>query len=169
VYHAAGLLRLLGRLSEPRSEVVFAARLEAFLHFQRQERCLSPCTLHHYEICVGEFLNWVGRQGKPLEEVVLEDISGYFQSLAQRKLKRTSIALLPLRRVEALVPGRSRGTRCASHLSAGESSARSGMERRSTAACSLHGRFAQRDQGSCDAAGHCGVRRAQRRGAPPAP
>ena len=93
VYHASGLLRMLGRLRESRAEVAYAARLGAFLHFQRHERCLSPSTLHHYEICVGEFLNWIGREGKPLEEVSFEDISRYLQSLAQRKLKRTSIAL----------------------------------------------------------------------------
>lgn len=93
VYHAAGLLRMLGRLRESRPEVAYAARLDAFLHFQRQERCLSPSTLHHYERCVGEFLNWIDQQERPLEEVTLEDISGYLQSLMQRKLKRTSIAL----------------------------------------------------------------------------
>ena len=31
-------------------------------------------------MCVGEFLNWLDQQGKPLEEVTLEDISGYFQA-----------------------------------------------------------------------------------------
>jgi integrase/recombinase XerD len=93
VYHAAGLLRMLGRLRESRPEVAYAARLEAFLHFQRQERCLSPSTLHHYEKCVGAFLNWIDEQGKPLEEISLEDISRYFQSLIERRLKRTSIAL----------------------------------------------------------------------------
>lgn len=93
VYHATGLFRLLGSLRDSRPEVAYAERLAAFLHFQRHERCLSPSTLYHYKICVGEFLNWIGRQGKPLEEVTLEDISGYFQSLTQRKLKRTSIAL----------------------------------------------------------------------------
>jgi integrase/recombinase XerD len=93
VYHATGLLRLLGRLRESRPEAAYAARLGDFLEFQRHERCLSPSTLHHYEMCVGEFLNWIGRQRKPLEEVSLEDISEYFRALAQRKLKRTSIAL----------------------------------------------------------------------------
>jgi integrase/recombinase XerD len=93
VYHATGLLRLLGRLRESRPEAAYAARLGAFLEFQRHERCLSPSTLHHYQMCVGEFLNWIGRQRKPLEEVSLEDISEYFRALAQRKLKRTSIAL----------------------------------------------------------------------------
>jgi integrase/recombinase XerD len=93
VYHAAGLLRVLGRLRESRPEVAYAARLEAFLRFQRDERCLSPSTLHHYEKCVGAFLNWIDQQSRPLEETTLEDISRYFQSLTERKLKRTSIAL----------------------------------------------------------------------------
>jgi integrase/recombinase XerD len=93
VYHATGLLRLLGRLRDSRQEADYAARLDAFLLFQRQERCLSPSTLYHYEMCVGEFLNWIGQQEKPLEEVTLGDISGYSQSLMQRKLKRPSIAL----------------------------------------------------------------------------
>ena len=93
VYHATGLLRLLGRLCEAQPEVSYAARLGAFLHFQQHERCLSPSTLYHYKMCVGEFLNWIDQQEKPLEEVTLEDLSGYLQSLMQRKLKRTSIAL----------------------------------------------------------------------------
>ena len=93
VYHAAGLLRMLGRLRESRPEVAYVAWLDAFLQFQRYERCLSPSTLHHYERCVSEFLQWIDQQEKPLEEVTLEDISRYCQSLTQRKLKRTSIAL----------------------------------------------------------------------------
>jgi len=93
VHHATGLLRLFGRLHETRPVAAHAARLDTFLHFQRYERCLAPSTLHHYGICVGEFLNWLDQQGKPLEEVTLEDISSYVQALAQRKLKRTSIAL----------------------------------------------------------------------------
>ena len=93
VYHATGLLRLLGRLRDSRPEVAYAARLGTFLHFQQHERCLSTSTLRHYEKCVGEFFNWIGQQEKLLEDVTLEDISGYLQSLAQRRLKRTSIAL----------------------------------------------------------------------------
>jgi integrase/recombinase XerD len=93
VYHATGLLSLFGRLRESRREVPYAAQIDAFLDFQRHERCLAPSTLHHYEVCVGEYLAWLDRKGKPLEEVTLEDISGYFEALAQRKLKRTSIAL----------------------------------------------------------------------------
>jgi hypothetical protein len=44
VYHATGLLRPLGRLRESRPEAAYAARLGAFLDFQRHERCLSPST-----------------------------------------------------------------------------------------------------------------------------
>jgi integrase/recombinase XerD len=93
VYHVSGLLRMLGRLRESRPEGAYAAQLATFLHFQRKERCLSPSTLHHYEMCVGEFLNWIGQQEEPLEAISLEDISRYFQSLTERRLKRTSIAL----------------------------------------------------------------------------
>jgi integrase/recombinase XerD len=93
VYHATGLLRLLGRLHESHPDVAYGVRLDEFIHFQKHERCLAPSTLHHYQMCVGEFLNWLDGQGRPLEEVTLEEISGYFQTLAQRKLKRASIAL----------------------------------------------------------------------------
>jgi len=87
------LFRLLGRLCGSQPEAAYASRLGAFLDFQRYERCLSPSTLHHYEMCVGEFLSWIGQQGMPLEEITLEDVSGYIQSLTQRNLQRTSIAL----------------------------------------------------------------------------
>ena len=93
VHHATCLLRLLGRLQETRAEGGYAARLEEFLQFQRQQRGLSPSTLYHYEMCVGALLNWIAQQGTTLEEATLEDISSYFQTLSQRGLKRTSIAL----------------------------------------------------------------------------
>lgn len=93
VHHATCLLRLLGRLQETRAEGGYAARLEEFLQFQRQQRSLSHSTLYHYEMCVGAFLNWIARQDMLLEDVTLEALSGYFETLAQRRLKRTSIAL----------------------------------------------------------------------------
>ena len=71
VYHASGLLRMLGRLRESHAEVAYTARLGAFLHFQSMSGVFRQ-TLHHYEMCVGELLNWIGREGKPLEEVSLE-------------------------------------------------------------------------------------------------
>ena len=93
VFHATKWMRLLGRLREPEVKRPFAAETDEFLQFAVGERGLSPSTIRHYRVCVGEFLCWVERQSKALLEVTLEDLSSYLQVLAQRGLKRTSIAL----------------------------------------------------------------------------
>lgn len=93
VFHATNWMRLLGRLREPQVERPFAAEVDAFLEFSVTERGLSPSTIRHYRLYVGEFLSWVAQQGKTLLEITLEDLSSYFQMLAHRKLKRTSIAI----------------------------------------------------------------------------
>jgi site-specific recombinase XerD len=93
VFHATNWMRLLGRLLEPVIERPFAAETDAFLQFAINERGLSPSTIRHYRICVGEFLCWVDQHRKALLEVTLEDLSSYFQVLARRGLKRTSIVI----------------------------------------------------------------------------
>jgi site-specific recombinase XerD len=93
VFHATNWMRLLGRLREPEVKRPFAAETDAFLQFAVNERGLSPSTVRHYRVCVGEFLCWVEQQKKAVREVTLEDLSSYFRVLAQRGLKRTSIAL----------------------------------------------------------------------------
>jgi len=93
VFHATNWMRLLGRLWEPEVKRPFATETDAFLQFAVGERGLSPSTIRHYRVCVGEFLCWVERQNKALLDVTLEDFSSYFRVLAQRGLKRTSIAL----------------------------------------------------------------------------
>jgi integrase/recombinase XerD len=93
VFHATNWMRLLGRLREPEVKRPFAAETDAFLQFAVGERGLSPSTIRHYRVCVGEFLCWVDRQSKTLLEVTREDLSSYLQVLALRGLKRTSIAL----------------------------------------------------------------------------
>jgi len=93
VFHATNWMRLLGRLREPEVKRPFAVETDAFLQFAVGERGLSPSTIRHYRVCVGEFLCWVEQQKKALLEITLEDLSSYCQVLAQRGLKRTSIAL----------------------------------------------------------------------------
>jgi integrase/recombinase XerD len=93
VFHATNWMRLLGRLREPAVERPFAAETDAFLQFAVNERGLSPSTIQHYHLYVSEFLGWVDQQRKALLEVTLEDLSSYFRALAQRGLKRTSIAI----------------------------------------------------------------------------
>jgi site-specific recombinase XerD len=86
-------MRLLGRLREPAVERPFAAEADAFMQFTHAERGLSPSTIRHYRLYVGEFLSWVDSERKTLLDVTLEDISSYFRTLARRGLKRTSIAI----------------------------------------------------------------------------
>lgn len=93
VFHATNWVRLLGRLREPEVKRPFAGETDAFLQFAVNERGLSSSTIRHYRVCLGEFLCWVERQEKALLEITLEDLSSYFQVLARRGLKRTSIAL----------------------------------------------------------------------------
>ena len=68
VFHATNWTRLLGRLREPVIKRPFAAETDAFLQFAANERGLSPSTIRHYRLYVGEFLCWVDQQKKALLE-----------------------------------------------------------------------------------------------------
>jgi integrase/recombinase XerD len=92
VLHATKWLRLLGRLCEPQVEHPFALEREAFLRFQRLERGLAPITIDHYWQSIDELLIWLSREGKTLWDVTPDDIALHIQRIAERKLKRTSIA-----------------------------------------------------------------------------
>ena len=92
VFHATKWLRLLGRLCEPQAEPPFAFEREAFLRFQLYERGLAHITVDHYRRSIDEFLIRLDRQGKALCDVTPDDISLHIQTVAERKLKRTSIA-----------------------------------------------------------------------------
>jgi site-specific recombinase XerD len=71
----------------------FAAEMDDFLQFVVGERGLAPSTVQHYRLYIGEFLTWLDGYGKTLRNVTLDDVSCYFLTLSQRKLKRTSIAI----------------------------------------------------------------------------
>jgi hypothetical protein len=92
VFHATKWLRLLGRLYEPQVEHPFALEREAFLRFQLLERGLAPITIDHYQRSIDELLIRLDRQNKTLCDVTPDDVSLHIQSVAERKLKRTSIA-----------------------------------------------------------------------------
>jgi site-specific recombinase XerD len=92
VFHATKWLRLLGRLREPEVEHPFAMERGAFLQFGLCERGLAPATIDRYQQDLGEFLIRLDRQNKALCDVTPDDISLHLQTIAERKLKRTSIA-----------------------------------------------------------------------------
>lgn len=92
VFHATKWLRLLGRLHEPQAVHPFAMEREAFLQFLGSERGLAPITVDHYQREIDEFLIRVNRQSKALRDVTPDDIALHIQRVAERQLKRTSIA-----------------------------------------------------------------------------
>lgn len=92
VFHATKWLRLLGRLSEPQVEHPFATERDVFVRFLRSERGLAPITIDHYQREIDEFLIRLGRQSKALRDVTPDDITLHIQKIAERRLKRTSIA-----------------------------------------------------------------------------
>jgi site-specific recombinase XerD len=93
VFHATKWLHLLGRLRESPVQQPFPAEMGAFLRFLECERALSPSTMRHYRLYVGEFLCWLNESGRELSETTLDDMSCYINVLSQRKLKRTSLAI----------------------------------------------------------------------------
>ncbi len=92
VFHGTRWLRLLGRLCEPQVEHPFASEREAFLQYLRLERGLAPITIDHYWRSIDEFLISLARQSRTLCDVTPDDIALHIQRVAERKLKRTSIA-----------------------------------------------------------------------------
>ena len=84
VFHATSLLRLLGDCgSASRSGLCRVDRGLSAVLFSMNS-VFRQHSFQHYEMCVGEFLNWLDGQGKTLGKVTLEDISGYFHALAQQ-------------------------------------------------------------------------------------
>jgi site-specific recombinase XerD len=94
VFHATNWLRMLGRLQEPVLRLPFAAELDAFLHFEQQERGFADATVEREKRSLRRFLRWAASQVKTLREIAPEDISRYFgwQS-TQRRWKRTTISV----------------------------------------------------------------------------
>jgi hypothetical protein len=92
VFHATKWPLLLGRLYEPQVERPFALERDAFHRFLLFERGLAPITIDHYQRSIDELLVRLDRQNKILCDVTPDDISLHIQSVAERKLKRTSIA-----------------------------------------------------------------------------
>ena len=87
-------LRFLGLLVEPKPEIVaFAsARLADFATYQRDERGLSPATIHNQGWYVDKFLRWVGAQNRSFQDVRLEDVDAFLADGAKRSWGRLSVA-----------------------------------------------------------------------------
>lgn len=81
---AAAWLRFLGRLQEPLQEPDACAEpMREFERYMREERGLSPHTIHNRIWHVQALLHWLGGQGSTLDKLQLEQIDAFLE------LKRT--------------------------------------------------------------------------------
>lgn len=93
VQTASAWLRFLGRLeAPPEKSDAFAGLVQAFDRYLREERGLSPHTIHDYCWHVRAFLHWLGEQGGELATVRLEDIDAFLAYKHEQGWCRVSIA-----------------------------------------------------------------------------
>jgi len=93
IFYAKGWLRFLGRLDQRTKPVPFQSELDAFLHFQEHERCLSLSTVLRRRRTVRAFLTWLVGRKKPLREATADDVSLFFRFRSPGRWQRSTIAL----------------------------------------------------------------------------
>jgi integrase/recombinase XerD len=92
VFHATNWLRFLGRLQMPPTKQAFAAELDAFLHFEEQERGFASATIVRARQSLSIFLSWIAGRHRTLRAITPEDISSYISTMSgQHRWKRTTI------------------------------------------------------------------------------
>ncbi len=92
---AVAWLRFLGRLEEPAEQPpAFADLVKAFAHYLREERGLSPRTIHNYCWHTRTFLHWLAKQNRDLAAVRLNDIDAYLACKHEQGWCRVSIATI---------------------------------------------------------------------------
>ena len=90
---ATAWLRFLGRLQEPQEEpAIFAELINEFDHYLREERGLSPRTIHSRCWHVQAFLHWLSEQGSHLGELRLDQVDAFLAVRRTQGWCRVSIA-----------------------------------------------------------------------------
>lgn len=93
VQTATNWLRFLGRLEEPKGEILpWAERLADFATYQQDERGLSPATASGQGWHVDKFLSWLSQQNWDFEHVSLADVDAFLASLGKEGWGRVSLA-----------------------------------------------------------------------------
>ena len=93
VQTATNWLHFLGRLEEPKPEIVpFASRLADFAAYQHDERGLSAVTIRSQGWHVEKFLRWLGERNRSFDDVCLEDLDAFLASNGKRGWGRVSVA-----------------------------------------------------------------------------
>jgi site-specific recombinase XerD len=90
---AVSWLRFLGRLeASPSKPSVGTQLMERFATYMREERGLSPRTIHARAWHVEKFLHWLAEQSRCFTQLVIEDIDTYLDLRGQRGWSRVSVA-----------------------------------------------------------------------------
>ena len=93
IQSASAWLRFLGRLQEPeQAPQAFAERADEFARYLRDERGLSPHTIHNRCWHVRAFLRWLSEQGGGLAELRLEQVDAFLALKREQGWCRVSMA-----------------------------------------------------------------------------
>lgn len=86
-------LRFLGRWQEPEpAPSPFAAPIQDFVHFLREERGLSEVTIRGRCWHVPKFLTWLTRQNRPLAKASVRDLDAFLSAKGGQDWGRASVA-----------------------------------------------------------------------------
>jgi len=90
---ALSWLRFLGRLeASPSQPAIGAEWVEHFTTYMREDRGLSPRTIHARRWHVEKFLHWLAEQSRCVTPVVIEDIDTYLDLRGHPGWSRVSVA-----------------------------------------------------------------------------
>ncbi len=93
VQTATNWLHFLGCLDKPQPKSTpFADRLADFAAYQREERGLSPATIHGQGWHVAKFLSSFGEQNRSFNDVSLEDVDTFLADNGKRGWGRVSVS-----------------------------------------------------------------------------
>ena len=82
--------KFLGWWHVPVQPTPFAAQLDAFVAWMRDERGLTPCTVEQWRYRTANFLRWCGQTGRELAALRPEDVDAYFVTYGATRWSRVS-------------------------------------------------------------------------------
>ncbi len=82
--------KFLGWWHAPVRSVPFAAQLDAFVAWMRDERGLTPCTVEQWRYRTANFLCWCGQTERELATLTPEDVDAYFVTYGATRWSRVS-------------------------------------------------------------------------------
>jgi site-specific recombinase XerD len=93
VQTATDWLCFLGHLEAPKAKIVpFADRIADFAAYRRDERGLSPATIHNQSWHVEKFLSWLADQNRTFADIILDDVDAFLADGGKRGWCRVSVA-----------------------------------------------------------------------------